>query len=324
MTSLVPVDEITVPVRDAGGDNTVPRDHKDRPRIIVTCQKCGGLGKIPSEKVEGRLNKCTPCDGEGRRLKSYTRTTTFIDCIEDKSNLQAWGERMVLLGVARDPRFLDGVPSLDLTRDEKASKDELNRKAQAAKKLAGSQDKADKGTELHGLSELVDLHLPLPRRMDFTDAVDMSAYRNVTSPFSIVHMEKLVVHDEFEIGGTPDRVSSWVGEEDLVAPDSTIIGRDELLITDLKTGSVEYGGLKMCMQLSIYSRSKLYDPTTGIRTDQGPVNQRWGVIMHLPAGSGICTLYWADLTLGWRAVEVARQVRQLRSTSSRALSALAA
>ena len=28
----------------------------------------------------------------------YTRCTTFVDCIEDKSALAAWGKRMVLLG----------------------------------------------------------------------------------------------------------------------------------------------------------------------------------------------------------------------------------
>jgi hypothetical protein len=224
---------------------------------------------------------------------------------------------------ARDPKFLDGVLDLDMRRDEKDAKDELNRKAQAAKQTAGAEDKADKGTELHGLSELVDEHKDLPPGVSFEDVVDMDAYRRATHPlFKIVHMEQLVVNDELGIGGTPDRVSMWVGEDELVAPDGDIILPDELLITDLKTGTVEYGALKMAMQLAIYSRSKLYDKDTGERTDLGNINQKWGIIMNLPAGSGECTLYWADLTLGWEAVLVAGQVRALRSRSKSALKEL--
>lgn len=338
MSLTKPSDVGPVPKRDAGGDNTVPRDKKDRPRIIVDCWLCDGTGKVPSKKT-GNPTKCQGCGKEGlsagKRYKSYTRTTTYIDVIEDKSNLQAWGERMVLLGVARDPKFLDGVTDMDPRREEKEVKDELNRRAQAAKKIAGSEEKADKGTFLHGLSELVDEDQPLPPGISFEDVVDMDAYRRATRFFKIIHMEKLVVHDEYQIGGTPDRVSTIDVEAftnefaemmqehgGLVAPDGSVIKPGELVITDLKTGTVEYGALKMCMQLAIYSRSKLYCPKTGERTSLGPINQKWGIIMNLPAGSGECTLYWADLDLGWFGVEVAKQVRELRSRSSKSLQVL--
>jgi len=323
-------------VRDAGGDNEVPRDDLGRPRIITPCPNPDCVeGRTPSLKKPAPATvKCAKCNGEGRKLVSYTRTTTFIDVIEDKSNLDAWSMRMVLVGSDLDRSLLDGVDDMHAEflhaegrGDEvtqKRVKNELNRRAQAAKILAGAEKKADRGTHLHGLSELVDQHMDLPVGISFEDVVDMDSYRRATHPrFEIVHMEKLVVHDEFKIGGTPDRVSKWVGEEDLVAPDGSLIERDELLITDLKTGSVEYGGLKMAMQLSIYSRSDLYDHETGARTPFGKINQRWGVIMHLAAGSGETTLYWADLTLGWEAVEVARQVRSLRSRSRHALKVLA-
>lgn len=353
--------DVTAPVRNAGGDNEVPRDSKGRPRIRLACPDCEGSGKVPSEKT-GKPIKHGKCKGTGEIERSYTRATTYIDVLDDKSNLQAWGERMVLVGVEKDRKLLDGVDELfeEATSvpldckhtaadrkvrergdcescDGKAAKDEMNRRAQVAKKTAGSEDKADKGTELHGLSELVDMGLPLPKGISFGDVIDMDAYRRATEWFKIVHMEKLVVHDEIQVGGTPDRVSSIdveviaqmlqgadsdlfmvrEGKIYLVAPDGSEIGEDELLITDLKTGTVEYGALKMAMQLSIYARSKLYDPETGERTSMGNVNQKWGVIMNVPAGSGEATLYWADLELGWRAVEVAGMVRELRSIGGR-------
>jgi hypothetical protein len=96
----------------------------------------------------------------------------------------------------------------------------------------------------------------------------------------------------------------------------------ENIITDLKTGSVEYGGLKMAMQLAIYAHSKLYDKETGALTPLENINLKWGIIMHLPAGEGECTLYWADLTLGWKAVDLAAQVRAIRSEGRKALTVL--
>lgn len=353
MTLTKPTD-FAPPVREAGGDNEVPRDGLGRPRIVVPCWSgCEGTGKVASEKT-GKPIKCQPCKGQGKREKSYTRTTTYIDVIEDKSNLETWQMRMVLVGVDKDRGLLDGVEDLyerflqaervGDDEEKKKVKDELNRRAQTAKKLAGAEDKADKGTHLHGLSEQVDLDQNLPVEISFEDVIDMDAYRRATTFFHIVHMEKLVVHDEYAIGGTPDRVSRIdvallaallragrlpdglvevvEGVPHLKAPDGALIGPDDLLITDLKTGSVEYGGLKMAMQLSIYSRSELYDHTTGERESMGPVRTDWGIIMHVPAGTGTCTLYWADLNLGWEAVEVAKQVRALRSRSGKALQVL--
>lgn len=370
--------DVAAPVRSAGGDNEVPRDAKDRPRIIVPCTNCTETpGKIPSPKTGKPINcpKCrkkwTDKHGDpievpvGHILKSYTRTTTFIDVLEDKSNLQAWGERMTLVGVAKDQRLLEDVLLLDeqtkagpadckhtaaerkemeptacLSCEVKKAKDELNRKAQIAKKTAGAEEKADKGTELHSLSELVDLGLALPTGASLDDILDLDAYRCATERFKIVHMEKLVVSDELQVAGTPDRVSSlnrnWIidhryddgaewgidpntGEVYLIAPDGTRIMEDEELITDYKTGTTDYGGLKMAMQLALYAHSRLYDHKTGERTPFRKINQKWGVIMNGPAGSGECTLLWADLELGWRAVLLAREVREVRKAQSRAL-----
>lgn len=315
---------VAISNRQAGGDNLVPRDSKDRPLIKTRCYKCTGSGRLPSEKRPGNTIQCGRCRGAGFKDEANTRVTTFIDVIEDKSNLMAWKGRMTLMGVALDPRFLEGVSALD-PENSKADKDMLNRLAESAQTVAGASVKAEKGTHLHGLSELVDEKQELPDGISFGDVIDMDAYKRATSNFKIRHMERLVVCDRYKVAGTPDRVSSVV--EEMVAPDGSVITPDELLITDLKTGSVEYGGLKMAMQLSIYAHSELYDHEAetpeDARTPLGNINQKWGVIMHLPAGEGECTLYWADLTLGWEAVDIAFQVRDLRRRGRTALSRVA-
>lgn len=317
---LVRVSELSSPPkRKAGGDDSINRDDEGRPRLLAVCWLCNGEGRRPSPTgIEGRTVKCQGCKGEGVREKTYKRVTSYIDVLEDKSFVQAWAERMVLLGIAEDTGFLTGV--LDVDPETREGKDLLNRRAEAAKDLGGANRKSDKGSHLHDLSEVVDRREALPEGLPDADVVDMLAYAEGTHPFfNIVHMEELVVNEQLGTAGTPDRVSRWIGEGKLIAPNGTIIGPDELIITDLKTGRVDFGALKMAMQLSIYSRSKLHVKGTHLRADLGNVNQEWGIIMHLPAGSGKLDLYWADLTLGWEAVEIATQVHAMRKASRRAL-----
>jgi hypothetical protein len=298
-----------------GGDSSVERDGLGRPRIIVGCSDCEGTGTAPSPKT-GKLIKCKPCGGEGaNRKRSYTRVTTYIDVLESSKNLMEWKARKVLQGCAMDPTLTLGVTEYDDT--EREGRDWLNRRAEVAATIAGASKKAEKGTYLHELSELRDRGEPLPEDASEQDRADIEAYHLGTTDLVNIHlMEQLVVNDELQVAGTPDRVS--YPKMALRAPDGQWISVDEKLITDLKTGRVDYGGLKMAMQLSIYSRSDLYYPD-GTRMKIPGVNQDWGLIMHLPAGSGELTLYWADLNLGWEAVQLAGLVRSMRSRSKAAL-----
>lgn len=322
---LSPSDLSGLPRRKVGGDSSVPRDSKDRPRIIVTCDKCKGLGIVESEKVPGRMNKCQKCHGEGRYLRSYTRTTSFIDVLEDKRNIQAWAERNVLIGVARDLKFVNGVEDLSMAlesgneEERRAAKNSLNRKAEVAKDKAGANRKSEQGTYLHGLSELVDQGKPLPPGVTPEDRRDLAAYRAAKheSGLEHVYMERLMVNDELRVGGTPDRIDR--PSRTLIAPDGTVITDADLIITDLKTGTVEFGALKMAMQLSIYANSELYDPANGERTPVSGLRTDWGIIVNAPAGTGECALYWADLRLGWEAVQVAAEVRRMRKAGRMAL-----
>jgi len=318
--ALVRISELDASTqRKAGGDSSIDRDEEGRPRLLTECWLCNGEGRRPSPTgIEGRTVKCQGCKGEGVREKTYKRVTSFIDVLEDKSFVQAWSERMVLIGIAEDTSFLRGV--LDVNPETREGRDLLNRRTKAAKEVGGANRKSDQGTHLHDLSEAVDRREALPEGLPDADVLDMVAYAEATHPFfKIVHMEELVVNEQLGTAGTPDRVSSWVGEGDLIAPDGTVIAPDDLLITDLKTGRVDFGGLKMAMQLSIYSRSKLNVKGTHIRADMNNVNQKWGIIMHLPAGSGKCDLYWADLSLGWTAVGVACDVHEMRKQGKSAL-----
>ncbi|MEU7570346.1 hypothetical protein [Micromonospora sp. NPDC049240] len=265
------------------------------------------------------------------KLVPYTRCTTFIDVIEDKSALAKWGKRMVLRGATLAPQVVREAVGLDHT--DPAGKKQLDAKAEHLVNVAGANDKREKGSDTHLLSEFVDRGEPLPDVLQRPgrpptpvteqDRKDMAAYMMATLDLEVVHAERLVVVDEMEVAGTPDRVSYYDGP----GPGAFMTDAEKAkggppgyfpdqiagnLITDLKTGSVEYGALKMAMQLAMYSRGQFYDWKTQTRTPLPDVRPDWGLIVHLPAGSGVCTVYWIDLAIGWKGVQVAKIVRELR------------
>lgn len=282
----------------------IPRDGYDRPMVVLP---------------------------EGGKPVPHTRVTTFIDPVEDKSNLAAWDRRQVLIGAAKHQHLLADVLKMD--PEDADDKRRLNGLAERLKDLAGANDKREAGTAYHALTELVDDGKALPEDIEDQVLQDMAAYMLATSGLRVVHTERLVVVPELCVAGTPDRVSEYDGK----APDGEDLS-GQLVITDLKTGNIEYGMLKIAAQLAIYSRGRFYnhtvfpavDPTDKkawakwkktefpedlARTaysEMGNVNPRWGIIISLRPGSGEVTLHWADLTVGWDAALQAKSLRELR------------
>lgn len=295
---------------------------------------------IPQQAKPLHPNLSVPRDGWGRPLivpegggkpKGHTRTTTFIDCIEDKSSLVDWKTRNVLIGVTRRPDLADKARELD--PEEPADKKALNKLVEQAEDAAGANEKSRRGTYLHDLSEYVDRGEPLPKTISGADLDDMAAYMMATSVLKVIAIEQFVAVPELSVGGTFDRLSYYDGP----GPDGKPIAGN--FITDTKTGNIQYGKLKMASQLGVYSRGKLYDHTkfpvdpddkkalaawkkTEFTADQAaaaysplpPVNQDWGIIVHLPAGEGVCNLYWVDLNIGWALAQLALTIRKSRST----------
>jgi hypothetical protein len=233
----------------------------------------------------------------GGKKVAYTRCTTFIDCLDDKFGLQKWMMRMVALGLANRPDLLLSVSA------HKDDKRELDRICDSAKEAAAASAAATTGTALHALTELVDRGETLPVVPDSAKA-SLDAYTAATAELKATAIEQFLVLDTLKIGGTTDRIVTVGGES---------------YIADIKTGSIEYGALKIAMQLAVYARSYAYDIATGERTVHGASTTR-GLIIHLPANPETwadpkvaeCHLHWVDLEAGWEAVKVAAQVRDQR------------
>lgn len=230
----------------------------------------------------------------GGRPVAYTRCTTFIDCLDDRFALEQWKQRMVALGLAGRTDLLLAVQA---HRDDKK---QLNKICDDAREAAAATAAATTGTALHALTEIVDAGGELPALPPGASA-SLERYKEATEPLKVVAMEQFTVLDTLKVGGTFDRLVSYEGET---------------FVADIKTGSIEFGALKIAMQMAIYSRAWLYDPATKERTAHGASPAR-GILIHLPAtddpAEAKCELHWVDLEAGWEAVKVAKQVRDQRA-----------
>lgn len=269
------------------------RNGRDQPQIIVPCDgPCGRTGRFLNPETQ-RLNKCQKCDGTGYRWVTYTRCTTFVDCLEEKTTLTAWKERRVAYGMYLRPDLLKRVGPLFKPEENKGA---LNSICEEAKDAAEANLKSEYGTDMHTLTELYDAGLSVGATPDVFRA-DLDAYIEATRDLKHLEIEHPTVHDELKVGGTPDRVFEYEGER---------------YIGDLKTGNIELGILKIAMQLAIYSRAWLYDPDTGERTEHGARTDK-GLIFHVPFQTGTAELVWVDLDVGWENVLLAGQVRKARN-----------
>lgn len=232
----------------------------------------------------------------GGKAIAYQRCTTFVDCMEDKFNLQQWQLRMTALGLASRPDLLLAV-SANTDMADGTQKKELNRITDAAKEAAAASAAATTGTAIHALTEKIDRGEELPPIPDAARA-DLEAYRHATSALRVHAIEQFSVQDELRVGGTCDRVYEYEGR---------------FYIGDVKTGNIDYGAMKIAMQLAVYSRSVPYNHVVKRREPRTyEVDTSRAIVVHLPAGSGTCELRWVDLSRGWQAVAVATQVRAWR------------
>lgn len=230
----------------------------------------------------------------GGKPTAYTRCTTYIDVLEDKYNLQKWMQRQVALGLSQRPDLLTSVIA---HHDNKRELDSICEKAREA---AGSSSAATNGTSVHSFTEVLDRGGDIPAHLPAPVKASLDAYAAATAPLKAAHIEQFTVLDTLKIGGTPDRIVKVDGD---------------LVIADIKTGSIEWGALKIAMQMAIYARSWLYDPATGARTAHG-ADLTKALIIHLPAvddpADAKCELHWIDIEAGWQAVRVATDVREQR------------
>jgi hypothetical protein len=258
----------------------------------------------PKRDDDGAYRLPDPRDG---REKSWKRATTLAHALDiDTFHLDRWSDRTLLEGIKAHPELLDRVQPA-VTRADKDRQAEL---AKEARRLAGAEEGADAGTDMHTVTEYADAgrigeisHLVSPEQL-----ADLLAYQEALCAAGITvlpeYIERIVVNTQTGTGGTLDRV--------VRLPD----GR--LVIADVKTQkTVSFGWLSICIQLAEYANADAMLGLDGSTLELLPaeLDRTTGLVMHLPVGKAECKLYQLDLAAGWEAALLAVQVTDMNKRS---------
>lgn len=245
---------------------------------------------------DGTRYLVTGPDGVERR---YTRATTYIDGLEHTGALDAWKLRTLLEGIVVDTertlgdrdhaanligqvtaavherdvatRKLDkadrkgkldvGERGLVEAKISQAFRAVVNDIADEALDLGGAHVKANKGTDLHALTEVADEHgiehirmLAEAGTITPADLADIEAYvaAMARAGLKVIETEAVVVHDELGVAGTLDRIVRAPGK---------LLGRARgaKVVADIKTGNMEYSIGKTSMQVTLYATAEGYE-----------------------------------------------------------------
>lgn len=258
-------------MNEATGD-TVPRDRWGRPLIVPP---------------------------EGGEPVAYTRMSSLAKVLDDTSNITAWKQRMVAVGLLKNPALMTRVSGIVANGiDSYQGKRALNGVCDDAVKAGGGSDAASAGTGLHALTEAMDAGHPLQFVAE-ADRVRLDAYAEATAGYTPLKAEGFVVVDEIKAAGSYDRL--WM------CPDG------KARLGDLKTGRWDKSyPMGVTSQLAGYAHGRHYDFETGEREVLCPdLDDTVGLLIHMPPSGG-CEVIPLDLTLGWEVLKTAVEARRFR------------
>lgn len=320
----------------------------------VTADEFGKPSEAPKSDFEtngnGQYKVARPTDG---KLVGYTRVTTYIACLEDRTALEEWKARILLEGVAaiETNALVDGYSIVARVNDFIHRRDVTIAKARKADRkgklghgelatyvdgawsdfkraldaladevfeVGGGREKATKGTDIHELCAIA-------ARDGIQPIADKLAAGEIT-PADLADVEAFL--DAIaRLGAKIIDVERVVVNDDLKVAgrlDYTAMvklpgeQRARRRVMDLKTGRVDYGTGKIAQQLDMYAGATGYDLDTHEREDL-KLDRAKGILIHLPAGTGKATVHVADLTLGRKGNRLAAEVRAWRNEGKRAI-----
>jgi hypothetical protein len=251
------------------------------------------ITSITAEIPRDRYGRPLIVQPDGSKPQAYTRCTTLVGAYEDTFNLEQWKMRQAAIGLSMRPDLQTAVHAF------KDDKKELNRICQDALDAAGSSSAATRGTAIHALTEQLDRGQLDTSVLPPETSLDLNAYYAATADLEPVHIEQMMVYDDWKVAGTPDRVVEYQGKR---------------YIADLKTGSVDFGAGKIAAQLAVYAHSHIYNQTAE-RAPHGADLDK-ALVIHLPAGTGTCEVKWIDIRAGWEIAKTCLDVREKRKLSA--------
>jgi hypothetical protein len=254
---------------------------------------------------------------QGGQPTGYTRATTIAKVLDSGGGLAAWKAAMTVSGMLMRPGLRAKWEALMAQQDgdpwygSPEGKAQCKALVEECAAVGGSRDRAQVGLALHAITALIDAGKS-PKHLSAETAADVGAYQTglVANGINLVPgaIELTVVLDTYQVAGTFDRLAR-------------VQGRELPIISDLKTGgSLDYSFQSFAVQLAIYSRGEaIYEQgpakngSDDIRHPMPAVDQEYGLIFWLNAGTAKLEIYEVDLNAGWEAFKHSMWTRGWRN-----------
>ena len=247
-------------------------------------------------------------DKDGKRIR-LSRPSNYAKPLDDESALTNWRIDTACIGVAHDKAIQ--ARYVATKRDDREG---LKILREAALQAGRGSEGADIGTALHAMSERWErqeqgFNPPEPYRSK------LEAYSAELARCGLVSelFEFHTVNLDYGAAGTADRV--YVTTRQLTAPNGDVIQVGELLIGDLKTNKrLDYSLASYAVQMALYAQGEFYDVVADTYMPTPEINQRWGVLVWMPAEDTEprCEALWVDLEAGNYGAWLAKEVKEWR------------
>lgn len=231
----------------------------------------------------------------------------------DRFTLEQWGTRMVALGALYDVAENGGKVLENLAVDIE-SRERGNSAAKQLSEMARAHDKADRGTQMHKVLELILLDQP-NRLLTDQQRRDADVLRRTLDRYDLRPAQGMA--ERFVAYPDPINVC---GRFDAMLQHGS--GTD-LILTDLKSGpnAVKYPQ-STAMQLALYARAPWMSAVYEDRGDRCVVEE-WtplpeqldrdrAYVLLVPPDADVGTLHEFDIAHGWRAAQHALEIIQWR------------
>lgn len=243
-------------------------------------------------------------DGKNQR---YSRPSGWGKDLDDENALVNWKIDRAVEGTAGDPALQARVVAAK--PDDRATWRDIRESAINAGR--GDQG-ADIGTAIHAMSERwedpEDDFYPGDPYEQHLEAYSSELRRLGLISFAI---ECQMVNDEYRAAGTCDRL--YVLDRPLITPEGDVLPVGTMVVGDLKTGKkLDFSAPGYSVQLAIYAGSQLYDVESDEYLSTPEINQRWGILVHMPSDRAECQMLWIDLEVGRWGAYLTQQVRLWR------------
>ena len=241
----------------------------------------------------------------GKRCKSVTAVAKTMT---DSFAIDEWRKRQIAIGMMLEPRLAERVAV------DPDNRETVNAVCEDAMKIAGAHHAADRGTQRHRASELIDVGGKLWTEQQREDA---AAWQRTIEKYDIeidpTHVEGFSLWPDHKVTGRFDRIARYRGRHVMI---------------DLKSGenAVKYPH-GTAVQLALYARAPLIsvggktagDKTTVAEWAPPPadLDVTTGYVVLLNSEMEVGELWEIDITHGWAGAQLALSGVQWRKAHNR-------